>query len=82
MAKDGTSPTRKSAADAAAAERVVIGGGSVHDAFFRQVQSLIAKADISEEDRQRILINMSCPCCGGFAPAITVKLGDGSSSGD
>lgn len=82
MAKDGTSPTRKSAADAAAAERVGIGAGSVHDSFLRQVQSLIAKADISEQDRQRILANMSCPCCCGFIPAITVKLVDGSSSGD
>ena len=39
------------------------------------VDKLLADANISEEDRQRILTNSVCPCCGSAA-SLTVKLGD------
>ena len=51
-------------------------GGSLHDNFVRQVQELLDKSDISEEDRRTILANMSCPCCGGSAASVNIKLGD------
>ena len=51
-------------------------GGSLHDNFVRQVQELLDKSDISEEDRRTILANMSCPCCGGGAASVNIKLGD------
>ncbi len=51
-------------------------GGSLHDNFVRQVQELLDKSDISEEDRRIILANMSCPCCGGSAASVNIKLGD------
>ncbi len=51
------------------ASRVIMSGGGIsqHDAFQRDVLRLLENTDISEEDRQRILGNTACPCCGGSA---------------
>ncbi len=67
----------KSASDKALEERVVF-GGSVHTNYQQQIESLLADADLSEEDRQKILTNMSCPCCGGNGASFTIKLGENS----
>jgi hypothetical protein len=56
-------------------ERVSFGAESAHLAFQRHMDRLLADANISDEDRQRILTNTVCPCCGGGA-SLTVKLGD------
>jgi hypothetical protein len=56
-------------------DRVSFGPESAHLAFQRQMDKLLAGANLSEEDRQRILTNTACPCCGGAA-SLTVKLGD------
>ena len=55
-------------------DRVQFGGASMHEAFARHVRALLADADISDEDREKLLTNMSCPCCGGSASSITVQL--------
>jgi hypothetical protein len=68
-------PTPKGAADKALEERVVF-GGSVHSNFLQQVQELVAESGLSEEDSQKILTNMSCPCCGGNGASFTIKLDD------
>lgn len=65
----------KTQADKALEERVVI-GGSIHTNFLHQVQNLMAESNLSEEDRQKILANMSCPCCGGNGVSFTMKLND------
>ena len=51
------------------AARVIMSGGnlSLHDAFQRDVLRLLENTGISDEDRQRILSNTACPCCGGNA---------------
>ncbi|MBT3915818.1 MAG: hypothetical protein HOF23_05545 [Rhodospirillaceae bacterium] len=64
---------RISLADKALEERVVF-GGSVHENFTQQVQKIATTADLSEEDRQKILANMGCPCCGGNGASFTIKL--------
>ena len=48
----------------------VITGGTLHEAFQREVQKLLDTTDMSEEDRQRILTGMVCPCCGGGASVV------------
>jgi len=50
--------------------RVITGGGSLHEVFQREVQKLLNETDMSEEDRQRILTGMVCPCCGGGASVV------------
>jgi hypothetical protein len=52
--------------------RVIMAGGGIsqHDAFQRDVLRLLENTDISDEDRQRILANTACPCCGGSASMV------------
>jgi hypothetical protein len=56
-------------------ERVSL-GGSLHDNFVRQVQDMLAEEDLTDEERQTIMTNMSCPCCGGSASSLNIKLKD------
>jgi hypothetical protein len=58
-----------------ALDRVILGGGSLHETFQREVQKMLEDVDLSEEDRQKILTGMLCPCCGGGA-SMVVKLKD------
>ena len=39
-----------------------------------QARQLIDRADLDEEQKQKILLAMSCPCCGGGAISFTAKL--------
>lgn len=41
------------------------GSGSLHDLFNQQVRSVLDSSDLDEEQKQSILVAMSCPCCGG-----------------
>ena len=56
-------------------DRVILGGGSLHESFQREIQKLLETVEMSEEDRQKILTGMICPCCGGGA-SMVVKLKD------
>jgi hypothetical protein len=47
---------------------------SLHDLFAQQAREMIERADLDEEQKQSILIAMSCPCCGGGGMSYTVKL--------
>jgi len=47
---------------------------AVHDEIQRQIADLLAEADISEEERQRILVALACPCCGAGGVSLSVKL--------
>lgn len=56
-------------------DRVSFGPEGAHLAFQRQMDKLLSDAKVSDEDRQRILTNTVCPCCGSAA-SLTVKLED------
>jgi hypothetical protein len=47
---------------------------SLHALFEQQARQLIDRADLDEEQKQKILLAMSCPCCGGGAISFTAKL--------
>jgi hypothetical protein len=49
---------------------------SLHDLFAQQAHYLLERADIDEEQKQAILVAMSCPCCGGGGMSFSVKLKD------
>src|SRR4051812_3314018 len=36
----------------------------LHDLFAKQASTMLKRADLDEEQKQAILIAMSCPCCG------------------
>ena len=56
------------------AEQIVASNLSLHDLFQQQAMTMLDNADISEEQKQSILIAMSCPCCGAGGMSFTAKL--------
>ena len=47
---------------------------SLHDLFQQQTMDMLERADLSEEQKQSILVAMNCPCCGGSGLSFTMKL--------
>jgi hypothetical protein len=50
------------------------GPGPLHDLFGQQVRSVLDASDLGEEEKQSILVAMTCPCCGGGPGQLTYKL--------
>ena len=49
---------------------------SIHDAMRQQIAEMLANSDLTEEQKQQILVSMSCPCCGGSGVSLSIKLKD------
>jgi hypothetical protein len=47
---------------------------ALHDLFNQQIRAVLEDAGLSEEDKQSVLVAMSCPCCGGGSGSFTYKL--------
>jgi hypothetical protein len=47
---------------------------TLHDLFQQQTAVMLDRADLSDEQKQSILIGMSCPCCGAGGFSFTAKL--------
>jgi hypothetical protein len=47
---------------------------SLHQLFEQQAADMLERADLDEEQKQSILLAMSCPCCGAGAPSFSFKL--------
>ena len=81
-AKKKANPRRRRADDAAVdlpfgAEPFiapVASDASLHDLFQRQTMDMLDRSDLSEEQKQSILVAMNCPCCGGSGLSFTMKL--------
>ena len=58
----------------AADEQISYSSSSLHDLFQQQTRELLDRSDLDEEQKQNILVAMSCPCCGAGAMSYTVKL--------
>ena len=82
MAKAKTkkvSPTSPPEAAALAPDdRVIASNLTLHELFQRQAAAMLERADLSDEQKQSILIGMSCPCCGGGGMSFTAKLKRGT----
>jgi hypothetical protein len=59
---------------ASAEEQFSAGNWPLHELFSRQTRQLLDRADLDEEQKQSLLIAMSCPCCGAGGMSYTVKL--------
>ena len=70
-AKDTNRPTEPAAA---ADEQISYSGLSLHALFEQQTREMLVRSDLDEEQKQNILVAMSCPCCGAGAMSYTVKL--------
>jgi len=47
---------------------------ALHELFAQQAAAILDKADIDEEQKQSILVAMSCPCCGAGGMSLSVSL--------
>jgi hypothetical protein len=55
-------------------ERILASDLTLHDLFAQQTTAMLDRADLTEEQKQSILIGMSCPCCGAGGFSFTAKL--------
>ncbi|MGB7036637.1 MAG: hypothetical protein WBD71_14055 [Xanthobacteraceae bacterium] len=56
------------------ADQILASDQTLHELFQRQTSAMLERADLSDEQKQSILIAMSCPCCGGGGFSFTAKL--------
>ena len=47
---------------------------SMHEAIRAQVLKVLEDADMTEIQKQEILVAMSCPCCGGSGMSLSIPL--------
>jgi len=47
---------------------------SLHDLFAQQARAMLDRTDLDEEQKQNVLVAMSCPCCGAGGLSFTAKL--------
>lgn len=81
-ARTGPATIETGAADGNAADdaqlapdaRVVASNLTLHQLFAQQTERMLDRADLSEEQKQSLLIGMSCPCCGAGGFSFTAKL--------
>jgi hypothetical protein len=57
-----------------AEEQISYSALSLHELFEQQTRQMLDRSDLDEEQKQNILVAMSCPCCGAGAMSFTAKL--------
>jgi hypothetical protein len=62
----------------AATGQIFTGNLALHDLFQQQAAAILDEADIGEEEKQSILLAMSCPCCGAGGMSFSVKMKPGA----
>ena len=55
-------------------EQISFSSLSLHELFEQQTRQMLDRTDLDEEQKQNILVAMSCPCCGAGAMSYTAKL--------
>ncbi len=73
-ASSSSEVTADIAADAAAEDQLIFSSLSLHELFQQQTRQILDSGDLDEEQKQNILVAMSCPCCGAGAMSFTAKL--------
>ncbi|HEY7663995.1 MAG TPA: hypothetical protein VH934_12830 [Xanthobacteraceae bacterium] len=63
-----------SGAPSAPDEQISFSTLSLHELFEQQARQMLDRSDLDEEQKQNILVAMSCPCCGAGAMSFTAKL--------
>jgi hypothetical protein len=63
-----------SASPADADERILVSDLTLHDLFAQQTSTMLDRTDLTDEQKQSLLIGMSCPCCGAGGFSFTAKL--------
>jgi hypothetical protein len=63
-----------SQSDIAVEDQLISSSLSLHELFQTQTRQILDRTDLEEEQKQNILVAMSCPCCGAGAMSFTAKL--------
>jgi hypothetical protein len=71
--KGSRKPARK-ATKRARIGQVFTGDQALHELFREQAAAVLDDTDIGEEEKQSILLAMSCPCCGAGTMSFSVKM--------
>ena len=67
-------PSSTPASDSAPDDPISYSTLSLHNLFEQQARQMLDRTDLDEEQKQNILVAMSCPCCGAGALSFTAKL--------
>jgi hypothetical protein len=62
------------ASDPAPDDQISYSSLSLHQLFEQQARQMLDRTDLDEEQKQNVLVAMSCPCCGAGAMSFTAKL--------
>jgi hypothetical protein len=60
--------------DMAVEDQLISSSLSLHELFQQQTRQILDRTDLGEDQKQHILVAMSCPCCGAGAMSYTAKL--------
>ena len=76
MAKQKRNSKRETSppSDNAAEEQIAYSNFTLHELFAQQTRAMLDRTDLDEEQKQNILLAMSCPCCGAGGLSFTAKL--------
>ena len=55
-------------------ERISFGNDAAHLIFQREIADLLDQANLTENERNEILIAMNCPCCGAGGLSLSIKI--------
>jgi hypothetical protein len=58
-------------------ETGIVTDATMHQTMRAQMLQVLEDSDMTEEQKQQVLVAMSCPCCGGSGISLTIPL-DGS----
>jgi hypothetical protein len=69
-----SAPPKATGLSFAADDQILASDLTLHELFQQQTAAMLERADLSDEQKQAIMIGMSCPCCGGGGFSFTAKL--------
>jgi len=58
-------------------ETGIVTDATMHQTIRAQMLQVLEDSNMTEEQKQQVLVAMSCPCCGGSGISLTIPL-DGS----
>jgi hypothetical protein len=67
--KDGAPPPAPVGDD-----QILASNLTLHELFQQQTAAMLERADLTDEQKQSVLIAMNCPCCGAGGFSFTAKL--------
>jgi hypothetical protein len=60
--------------EASADDQIQYSDQPIHDLFEQQIREMLENADLTEEQKQEVLVALQCPCCGSGGISLSVKL--------